>query len=160
MRIRSLTTCMVVAAVSAGVSASSALAATTTFDLPVTGAVLNECTGEWVVINATSHNKVTDNTTLSGIKFEIETNLTGVQGITATGVRYVMNDQTSDMQHASFDPLGSVQINVEQSTILTRQGEAGALLTGDDFRLHAVTHLTVANGVPRADGIDLRADCR
>jgi hypothetical protein len=151
---------MAVAAVTAGASASGAVAATTTFDLPVAGAVFNDCTGEWVTINGTSHNKVTDNSSLSGIKYQIETNLTGVKGATATGVRYVMNDQLSDMQHAEFDPFGSVQMNTEQSTILTRQGESGALLTGDDFRLHVLTHLTVANGVPRADGFDLRAECR
>jgi hypothetical protein len=160
MRIRSLTACMVVAALTAGASASGALAATITFDLPVAGEVLNDCTGELVTINGTSHNKVTDNSSLSGLKYQIETNLTGVKGVTAAGVRYVMNDQTSEMQHAEFDALGNVQLTIEQTTILTRQGESGELLTGDDFRLHVVTHLTVANGVPRADGFDLRADCR
>jgi hypothetical protein len=98
---------------------------------------------------------------LSGIKYQLESNLTGVTGTgTISGARYVMNDQTSDMQHADFDPLGNAQQTMEESTTLTRQGESGALLTGDDFRLHVLLHLTVSNGVPRADSYDLRADCR
>jgi len=152
---------MAVAAVTAGASASGALAATTTFDLPVSGAVFNDCTAEWVTINGTSHNKVTDNSSLSGIKYQLESNLTGVNGAgTVSGARYVMNDQTSEMQHAEFDPFGNVQQTMEESTTLTRQGESGTLLTGDDFRLHLLLHLTVSNGVPRADSYELRADCR
>jgi hypothetical protein len=159
MRIRPLATGVAIAALAACAGPPSAAAATTTFDLPIEGAVPNECTGETVLISGTQHVKVTDNSSLSGLKYQIETNLTGVKGTTPTGVRYVMNDQTSDMQHAEFDPLGSVQQNMEESTVLTRQAETGALLTGDDFRLHVLLHLTVANGVPRADQSDLRADC-
>jgi hypothetical protein len=161
MRIRSLAACMAVAAATVGASAASAQAATTTFDLPVSGTVPNDCTGEMVAIDGTSHNKVTDNSSLSGIKYQIEGNLTGVKGTgVLSGARYVMNDQTSDMSHAEFDALGNVQQTMEESTILTRQGESGALVMGDDFRLHVLVHLTVSNGVMRADGYDLRADCR
>jgi hypothetical protein len=160
MRIRFLTACMAVAAMTAGVSAPGAWAATTTFDLPVSGPVFNECTGEWVVIDGTSHNKVTDNTTLAGIKFQVESNLTGVKGTTATGARYVMNQQSSDMEHAEFDLLGDAQVTIEQTINLTRQGDSGALLTGDDFRLHVLTHLTVVNGATKAANNDIRADCR
>jgi hypothetical protein len=160
MRIRSLTACMVVAALTAGASASGALAATITFDLPVAGEVLNDCTGELVTINGTSHNKVTDNSSLSGLKFQIESNLTGVKGTTATGARYVMNQQSSDMEHAEFDLLGDAQVTIEQTITLTRQGESGALLTDDDFRLHVLTHLTVVNGATKAANNDIRSDCR
>jgi hypothetical protein len=160
MTIRSLTAGLAIAAVAAGLGASSASAETVNFDVPISAAVLNDCTGELVTINGTQHMKVTDNSSLSGIKYQVEANLTGVKGITPTGVRYVMNSQSSDMQHAEFDPFGNAQATMEQTTLLTRQAETGALLTGDDFQLKVLTHLTVSNGVVRSDKQDLRFDCR
>jgi hypothetical protein len=160
MRLRSRAAAITAATLVVGFGAATASAATTTFDVPVNGAVTNDCTGEAVVINGTDHMKFTDNSSLAGLKSQIEANLTGVKGVTLMGVRYVMNQQTSDMQHAEFDPSGNVQLTVEETTILTRQGEDGSLLTGDDFRLHVVTHLTVSNGITRADKQDLSADCR
>src|SRR4051794_19027290 len=74
MRFRSWTACVAIAAMTAGASAASASAATTNFDLPVSGTVSNDCTGELVAIEGTSHNKVTDNSSLSGIKYQIESN--------------------------------------------------------------------------------------
>jgi hypothetical protein len=162
MTIRSLTAGLAVAAVAAGVGASSASANTITFDVPITGTVTS-CTGELVTITGTQHVKQTDNSSLSGIKSQIEMNLTGVTGVTPTGVRYVMNDQTSDIQHADFDPFGNAEMTMEESTLLNRQGETDVLplgVTGDDLLLHVLTHLTVSNGVARADKQDLRAECR
>lgn len=160
MTIRSLTACVAIVAVASGVSASGAFAETTNLDVPVNGAVLNDCTGELITISGTQHIKSTGNLGLTGAKSQIELNLTGVKGTTLTGVRYVMNDQSSDMQHADFDPFGSAQMTFEQSTILTRQGENGALVTGDDFQLRVLAHLTITNGVVTSDKSDLRADCR
>jgi hypothetical protein len=161
MRFRSWTACVAIAAMTAGASAASASAETTTFDLPVSGTVPNECTAEMVAIEGTSHNKFTNNSSLSGIKSQMEVNLTGIKGTgVPSGARYVMNDQTSSMDHEEFDPMGNAQLTTEASTILTRQGEWGALLTGDDFRLHVLMHLTIVNGVPRADSWDMRSDCR
>jgi hypothetical protein len=160
MTIRSLTAYVAVLAVAAGVGASSASAATINFDVPIDGVVTSGCTGEEIVISGTQHVKVTNNSTLSGLKSQIEMNLTGVKGTTLTGVRYVMNDQISDMQHADFDPFGNAQMTVEQSTLLIRQRDDGGLVMGDDFQLHVLTHLTVSNGVVRSNKSDLRADCR
>ena len=162
MRIRAWTACMAIVAVAAGAGAANASAATINFDMPIAGPVENACIfpTETLFIEGTAHFKVTDNSSSDGIKSQVEMNLTGVKGITATGVRYVMNSQTSDVQHAEFDPLGDAQMTMEESTILNRQGETGALLTGDDFRLHVITHLTVTNGVPKASKYELRADCR
>src|SRR3954447_11382557 len=122
MRVRYLATCMAVATLSVGVSASSASAATTTFDMPVAGPVTNDCTGETFFIDGTAHVKSTNNSTLSGSKSQFEMNLTGVKGTTLTGVRYVMSDQTSDMSHADFDAFGNAQQTLENTTNLTRQG--------------------------------------
>jgi hypothetical protein len=143
-----------------GSGAATASAATITFDVPFSGPVPNDCTGEVMLVTGTTHFKETGSISPSGTRAQLESNLTGAKGTgTLTGARYVMNVQTSDMQHAEFDPFGNVQLTVENTIILTRQGESGALLTGDDFRLHAITHLTVTNGVTRAEKTDLRADC-
>lgn len=160
MSIRPFAAALALAAAVFGACATRASAETITFDVPVSGMVTNACTGELVVIDGIQHFKVTDNSSLTGIKSQIESNLTGVKGTALTGVRYVMNDQTSDMEHADFDPTGGAQLTMENTTIMNRQGQTSGLLTGDDFRLHALTHLTVANGVPRADSSDLSSDCR
>jgi hypothetical protein len=160
MWIRPVAAALTVTAAVFGACAPRAAADTITFDVPISGTVTNACTGELVVIDGTQHVKVTDNSSLTGIKSEMETNLTGVTGTTLTGVRYVMNDQTSDMEHADFDPTGGAQLTMENTTIMNRQGQTSGLLTGDDFRLHVLTHLTVANGVGRADSSELRSDCR
>jgi hypothetical protein len=143
----------------AGSGAATASAATTTFDVPITGTVVSDCTGDTVLVTGTMHVKQTSNSSVDGAKSQLETNLTGAKGTTATGARYVMNDQVSDMQHAEFDPFGNAQLTMENTTILTRLGELGALVTGDDLRLHVLAHLTVTNGVTRAQKFDLRTDC-
>ena len=142
----------------AGSGAATASAATTTFDVPFSGTVVSDCTGDTVLVTGTMHVKQTDNSSLDSLKSQIETNLTGAKGTgTLTGARYVMNDQVSDMQHA--DLFGDAQTTMENTTILTRLGESGALVTGDDLRLHVLAHLTVTNGVTRAQKFDLRTDC-
>jgi hypothetical protein len=157
MKVRSWLPVLAVVAM-AGPGVGSASAATITFDLPFSGLVPNDCTGEMVLVTGTTHVKQTDNSSPGGIKSQIETNLTGAKGTgTLTGARYVMNDQVSDMQHA--DLFGDAQTTMENTTILTRQGESGALVTGDDLRLHVLAHLTVTNGVTRAQKFDLRTDC-
>jgi hypothetical protein len=165
MRVRSWTACVAVAAMMVGAAAIPAQAATTNFDLPIDGTATNSCTGEELLIEGTAHVKVTDNSTLSGIKSQIEFNLTGLKATAlVTGARYVMNQQSSAMQHEEFDALGDAQVTIEESTLMNRQQEttAGILLTdpGDDFLLHSVIHLTVVNGFTKSSTFDLRADCR
>jgi hypothetical protein len=161
MRTRACVACMAVVAAAFSVGAGSASAETINFYVPISGTVTNTCTGELVAINGTAHFKETNNSSLAGVKSQIEMNLTGVKGTAlVTGARYVMNRQISDTQHAEFDAFGNAQITMEQTDILTRQGETGTFLVGDDFRLHVIAHLTVSKGLPRAQKFDLRADCR
>lgn len=157
MSIRSWTACLAVATLAA--SAPSASAATITTSEPFAGAVPNDCTGEAFLAEGTVHMKSTDNSSLGGLKFQVETNLTGVKGTgLVTGMRYVMNQQSSEMTHADLD---DAQMTIEQTIIMTRQAETATLLTaGDDFQLHVITHLTVTNNVAKATKFDLRADCR
>ena len=156
MRILSWTTGVAIAIVAA--TAPTASAAATTFSEPFSGAVPNDCTGEMFFAEGTMHVSVTGSVTLDGFKSHTEMNLTGVKGIgLVSGARYVMNQQSSDMQHADGD---DAQQTIEQTIIMNRQGETGALVTGDDFQLHVIAHLTVTNGVTKATKTDLRADCR
>jgi hypothetical protein len=161
MRTGSLVACMAVVTAALGAGAASAAADTINFDVPISAVVTSDCTGEAIAISGTMHVKQTDNSTLGGIKFQIETNLTGVTGTTVApvaGVKYVMNNQTSDMEHADVD---DAQVTVETTMLLTRQRETGTFpLGGDDLRLHVLMHFTVVNGVTKADKSDLRADCQ
>jgi hypothetical protein len=163
MRTRFLAACMAAGVVALGAGAASASADTINFDMPFSGTTENACIpGEVIAINGTTHVKQTNNATLDGIKSQIEINTTGVTGTTVfpvAGVKYVMNDQTSDMQHADLD---NVQMTMEQTMNLTRQRETTTTLPtgGDDFRLHLLIHFTVANGVAKADKWDLHTDCQ
>ena len=163
MRTRAWTACIAVAVSTSGALGANASAAVS-FSVPVSGVVTNDCTGEEVLIEGTQHFSVSDNSTLDSLKFHVESNFVGVKGTALVGgARYVMADQTSDMGHADFDPFGDVQATTETSTVLNRQGETGPIGPmpgGDDFRLHALAHLTVTNGVIRSQKTDLRADCR
>jgi hypothetical protein len=160
MGIRSWKASLAVAVVALGAGAPNASAETINTDVPVSGMVVS-CTGEEVFIDGTMHVKATGSTSLNGTKSQIEMNLTGVKGTTVTGVRYVLNQQVSDMQHAEFDAFGNVQATYEQTDILTRQGETSLFPVGDDLRLHWVVHLTMnSQGVPTSQKNDLRSECR
>jgi hypothetical protein len=163
MGIRHLTACAAVVATAAGGGAASALAATQNLDIPVAGIVENPCVPTDVItVNGTAHMKVTDNSSLAAVKSQIEFNFTGVKATTLTGVRYVNNTQSSDMQHFDFDPLSpNTQLTFEQTEIMNRQGDNGLPVIGDDLRVHVVTHLTVnSKGVPTSQKFDINSDCR
>jgi hypothetical protein len=132
-----------------------------TFDQPISGVVVNSCTGEPVAIEGKLHTKQSGSVTATGIKYQIEMNLAGVKGVTPAGARYVETTQSTDVSHAEFDPGGNVQQNLEMSDHLIRLGEDRSFVMGDDFYLKVLAHLTVnANGVPTVSRYDLRSDCR
>jgi hypothetical protein len=160
VRIRSWTAGLAIA--TAVLVAPPASAETINFDEPFAGPVLNECTGETFMAEGTTHFKFTGSSTLTGSKSQAEMNLTGVKGVVPlTGVRYVMNTQTSDMAHADFDPDGNAQQTMELTILITRQGDTSTFVLGDDYRLHQVAHLTVANGMLKSLKVDPpRVDCR
>jgi hypothetical protein len=146
---------MAAVAAATGAGTATASAATVTFDVPFTAAITSTCTGELITVQGTTHTKETNNASLSTpLKYQIEINSSGVQGTTLSGVRYVMNSQYSEMQHADFD---DAQGTIEQTINLTRQGES--FLLPDDLRFHILTHVTIVNGVAKADKFDIRDDC-
>jgi hypothetical protein len=140
-------------------AAPSASAETVTFSTPFAGDVVNTCTLEDVAITGTLHMKDTANITLDSTKTQLEINTTNVSGTTPLGVKYTMNSQYSEIQHASGD---DAQQTVEQTLNMTRQGEMGTFLPGpgDDLRVHMLVHITTTNGVPTATTDNFRSDCR
>jgi hypothetical protein len=163
MKIRSLAACLASAAAVAGLAAADAAAATTlTGSDPVSGMVTNTCTGDGVLIQGTSHFKFTFNDTSTGGQTEVEMNLTGVSGVAPlSGARYVMNTQSSEVSHFSFDPTGHDVEQVEMDQLLNRQGNDGTFVLGDDLYVRVLAHLTVnANGVPTVDRYAVSGDCR
>jgi hypothetical protein len=52
------------------------------------------------------------------------------------------------------------EITTERTHNLTRQGEDGALVDGDDYRFHSIFDMTVnANGVVTVNKFDVREEC-
>jgi hypothetical protein len=163
MKIRFLAACLASIIGGAGLVAGSASAATTISGSdPFGGTVDNTCTGDMVVVQGTAHFKFTFNSTATGGQTEGEMNLTGVTGTAPlSGARYVMNTQSSDVSHFSFDPLGHDVEQVEMDQILNRLGNDGLFVLGDDLYVRVLAHLTVnANGVPTVDRYDVSGDCR
>jgi hypothetical protein len=149
-----------IAVVTLGLGPAAANAETLTEDFPVSAVITSSCTGEMIAIEGTLHFKQTNNSTATGTKSQIEVNATGVKGTTLApvmGVRYVSNEQMSDMQHADLD---SAQVTVENTVLLTRAGETGTFLQGDDLRFHMIAHLTFSNGMMRVEKVDMRDECR
>jgi hypothetical protein len=157
MKTRSCAACLAVAIMAA--VAPGASAETTSVSTPFAGELTSSCTGEPFAAQGTMHVKTTADPTAIGLKYQIETNITGVTGRTLSGVQYVSNDQTSDMTHADSD---DAQVTFEQTIVLIRQGETTGLIPGkgDDLQFKLLTHLTVSNGVTRAVSFELRDDCR
>ena len=161
MRVGSWMACMAIVVVAAGAGAANASAEVLANEsVPFAGSVPSLCPGfpELIAVEGTMHTKTAGSVSQDGdTKSQIETNITGVQGIgMLTLKKYVMNVQSSEMAHTEADPEGGMQATTQQTLILTRQGETGALLTGDDFRLHVIIHLTQnSNGVPTAGKVDL-----
>jgi|SRR5919108_2380185 hypothetical protein len=156
MRIRSWTTGLAIATLA--VAAPGASAETVTFSEPFEVTVLNNClvVPEPVLIQGTLHIKSTGTLTLDGLKSQVEVNTSGVTGTAPFDVKYTMNSQSSDMQHASDD---DAQQTFEQTLNMTRQGETGTFVMGDDARFHMIVHLTTVNNVTKASQLEIRDDC-
>jgi hypothetical protein len=137
---------------------STALAATVLNQkTPFVHPTNNPCTGEDVVLEGTMHTVVHFSTSGDRVHFGEDVRLTGMQGTTLTGVRYVEMDVNN--QQANVTPLGQTAITAERTAILTRLGETFG--DPDDFHIHVIAHMTLnANGVPTVDKVESRNECR
>lgn len=161
---RSKACAVLVAAITVlGIQATSASADSTSYSMPFTSEATS-CTGEPLLMTGTIHLRTTFNQSTAGtILIGQEANLSGVKGTgMMSGVRYVMNRQFTDFSRSSAVPTGGFSSTFEFKELLTRQGESGTLVLGDDFYARILVHLTAnANGVPTATKVEFpEAECR
>jgi len=128
--------------------------------VPFSGSAFNSCTDELVAITGNLH--TTTRTTVSGnrIHIGVTVHMTGVKGTTLEGARYAEMDVQNQETNFSTDS-APAEFTSERTMILTRLGEDGRFVAGDDFHLHVIAHMTVnANGIVTVDKTDTSIDCR
>ncbi|MDQ3379965.1 MAG: hypothetical protein M3546_06545 [Actinomycetota bacterium] len=145
-----------------GLLAAATAAAGTTLNqsIPFTSVAYNSCTEEFVAVEGNLH--TTSRVTLSGdrVHIGVTSHFTGVKGTTTSGARYTMMDVENQQTNFSTNFAPS-EFTAERTMNLTRLGEDGTFVDGDDLRVHVIAHMTVnANGFVTADKLDARSDCR
>ena len=104
----------------------------------------------------------TSHVTLSGdrIHTSVDVRMTGVKGTAlVSGARYVAMEVNNQQHSFSLDGAPTDFTDV-LSHHLTRLGEHGTFIEGDDLRFHSIIHMTVnANGVVTADKSEFRDEC-
>ena len=142
-------------------AAAIAVAATTVNQtIPVATGAYNSCTDELVAVEGNLH--TTSRTTVSGgrVHIGVTYHFTGVNGTTPLGARYVMMDVQNYQTNFSTDFAPSEE-TAQRTMNLTRLGEDGSFVDGDDLRVHVIAHVTVnPNGLITADKTEARVDCR
>ncbi len=140
--------------------ATAGAATTLNQSIPFTTTAFNQCTDELVAVEGNLH--TTSRLTVSGDRVHtgVTVHFTGVKGTTLAGARYTMMDIENQQSNFSTDSTPS-EFTAERTMNLTRLGEHGAFVDGDDLRVHVIAHMTVnANGFVTADKLDARVDCR
>jgi hypothetical protein len=118
----------------------------------------NPCTGELFVGVGFMHTKVTL-TLAPNFHVSAEENLEGVKGTTASGVRYVVPEQTSSHMIIDQD-FAPANATVEHMMQFIRQAEDGTFILGDDFFVRIRFHVTInANGDETVSFFDPTATC-
>ena len=146
-----MTTAILLAVTTAG--------AAVTTSTPFTGSTLNTCTGELVNYAGVQHTTTRVSTNGDRMHFGITEHLSGVTATTVTGARYAMTATQTGSSNFESDGAPS-EFTSARTLILTRLGEDGSFIAGDDLRLHVVAHMTVsANGQITADFEKTRIEC-
>ena len=147
----------VVVTVATAVALAGAILNQTT---PVSAPVLNDCTGETVLLEGNLHTVVHLGDSGSRLHLGEDVRLTGMKGSALpSGARYVEMDVQNTQ--ANITPLGQQEFTAVRTMNLTRLGEEQSFGDGDDLRVHVTAHMTIhANGVVTADKTDARTECR
>jgi hypothetical protein len=120
----------------------------------------NTCTGDFVQLMGTMHTVMRMSVLDGGhTHFGGSTEFGGLNGTTVDGVRYV--ETRIENFGGSFDSdFMPSETNTETLQILTRLGEDGSFVEGDDLRVHISAHVTVnANGTFTVDRTDSSVQC-
>lgn len=153
---------LVVLAFSALVGATAAPGATVVNQkLPFTGTFYNECADELIAVEGTV--QTTSQVTFSGdrVHTSVDVRLAGLEGTALdSGARYTAMDVQNQQLNVDLDGAPAEFTDV-RSHHLTRQGDDGTSVLGDDLRFHSIIHMTVnANGLVTVDKSEMRSDCR
>jgi len=83
----------------------------------------------------------TSRVTLSGdrVHVGVTSHFTGVKGTTTSGARYTMMDVENQQTNFSTDFAPS-EFTAERTMNLTRLGEDGTFVDGDDLRVHVISY--------------------
>jgi hypothetical protein len=124
-----------------GASADSAFSET----VPLTYAGFNSCTSEAFSGTGTMHFLMSDRMSSGGaIQHHLLTTIDGLQAVTLTGKRYIVQDTFSD----EFVFSGASEETFNVTAHFIRVGEDGTLILGDDFYEYFRSHITAnANGM-------------
>ena len=137
----------------------AAAQATVDTHMPISAVLTNPCTGETFQGSGFIHLKVFE-TFDPNFHVSMEANVESFQGVTATGVKYVVPEQLSSHTIADTDGVPANGTDEEMAQLI-RQGEDGSLVTGDDFFIRVSAHFTYnGNGDLTASFSDMTTECR
>lgn len=129
-------------------------------DEPYAETTLNDCTGEAVDLVGKVHTVLRVGVSGSGsTHYGGSTEFSALKGTTLDGARYVETkiENFGGNIDSDFMPY---ETTTETLQILTRLGEDGSFVTGDDLRVHISAHVVVnANGTTTVDRADSSVDC-
>ena len=137
------------------VLAPSALAATTTEQVPFEGTFTNPCNGETFTVSGSFNHVVSTTTSASGrIKVVEHFNFQGVSGTAANGARYVVPSSNTLVEHVDEDGApSSMRFEARQQFIRVGGG-------GDDLSIRVVSVFVVdADGNVRNQQFDVSLVC-
>jgi hypothetical protein len=126
-------------------------------ETPISFLFTNPCTFESFIGSGMYHTSV-DGIPLPGQNFHSQSNFQGVQGTTATGVKYVVPDQASG--HINDAPPGTT-VNDEFMQQFIRQGDDGTYVLGDDFYVKfQFVYVVNANGTTTVQSFSFTPMCQ
>jgi hypothetical protein len=137
----------------------AAAQATVDTHVPISAVLTNPCTGEAFAGSGFIHVKVFE-VFAPNYHVSMEANVESFQGVTITGVRYVVPEQLSSHTIADTNAVPANGTDEEMAQLI-RQAEDGSLVTGDDFFVRISSHFTYnGNGDLTASFSDMTAECR
>jgi hypothetical protein len=127
--------------------------------MPISAVVTNPCTGEAFQGSGFIHIKIFESFD-PNYHVSMEANVESFQGVTASGVMYVLPEQLASHTIADSNGL-PVNATDEEMAQIIRQGEDGSLVMGDDFFVRISSHFTYnGNGDLTADFSNVTTECR
>ena len=127
--------------------------------IPYSAMTFNTCTDELVFVEGSLHTTMRLGTSGDRTHEGVHVQSTGVQGTTLAGARYV--EMEIQNQQFNYTGLAPFEFTDERTHNLTRLGEDGSFVEGDDLRFHSIIHITVnANGILTVDKSEFSSDCR